>query len=810
MTDTACLTLNPDIDETCTALMVAGSEESWGPSVRTVTNPCPGQIGDTLVFISVAPGPGFDVGGEMWVTPPGATLLTQWEEPGTFVQRVRIWTAPNNGATSFTFGYVTQNGTESFTNQTAAIICLDGPALYSGASVWNGDNSTTTDYSPVPTPTADTLVLAIATSQNDDTVTAGPTGYAEVLNNTAGPGTRRLLAVHTANSTLTTTDPTPATFDNTTASHQNVTLAFHCEEAPVGLCQELAPSLRTIDIVPADPNTWGPARPDGQLITGGDRFNPGDTTGNILGLTFDANLEVHSFQMQDGDTRRFYTDTVGGLPALCGKYQFVNDGSYVPPPAGPTGQGYVDSPPSDPLFFDGSRFDMAFFGNQGEVGHTGIGNQADEFKVAITFWGEPWHQATDPTTALWEFHAPVSQGGTSPLLISIRNGQATLFSRYNATAIPVGTNANSITSSLTLGSCPIVQNAWNTLIVSGRIDPVGGTGYARMFKVDGVTGACTQVVDHGSDFGYVFNDPNINRQFYHMLKTYDFHQFPSATAPNWDDTYGNVRRMCYASWTLTDDPSCTDADMCSHAAFRAGATCNPNGGPAPEPEPEPAGLTSTFSTDTGNCWEQQTSEPGNTITVNGDGTITATAGGFNDTVGTHYARARCRLNNEYGCHITGEFTLCGTIEPEPGFYNNQNTFMRLLGTDNFTVSTGGLEWRIGLTVFTDGSLHLFSDHENTSVIDLWSDPNPAALIPEGQPTEVCMTIDPAGSWSMSIGGTVVTSGNGPVVPPTVPAGEAQVVNVFAGIDGASGQDTAPVSVTVHAATVTAAASETNC
>jgi len=339
-----------------------------------------------------------------------------------------------------------------------------------------------------------------------------------------------------------------------------------CVPAFASLCTELTSSQLTIDVHPDDYNTWGPNRTDGQWIVGGDRFNPGATTGNIIGLQVEADGTVRSpFTFQNNDDRVLYTETVGGLNALCTQYQFVDDGSYLPPPANGA-QGYVNSPPSTPLFFDGSRGDLAFLNSTSSVGPG-----CTPFKGAFTFFGEDWHQAWDGTTAVWEYHAPVSVSGTSPIGMNIKNGQLVVFGQYSSTPIDPAINANNQTQAQILGSVPIQIGSWNTVIISGCVDP-DGAGYFKLWTVDAQN--CTLEIDYGNNFGYYLSDNSLNDDFYHMLKQYDYHQWPAATSPNWDDTYGNVRRMSWRSFSITNDPNVTEADICSHAKTRAGLCCS--------------------------------------------------------------------------------------------------------------------------------------------------------------------------------------------------------------------------------------------
>ena len=220
---------------------------------------------------------------------------------------------------------------------------------------------------------------------------------------------------------------------------------------------------------------------------------------------------------------------------------------------------------------------------------------------------------------------------------------------------------------------------------------------------------------------------------------------------------------------------------------------------------DPAGVTglrSVFDPSLGSdqCWQLETSDPQESAVVAvGQGLFEA--GGFVDTNGTHYARVRCMIPENYGGHTaSGSWSLSATVELPSDFYVQQESFVRLLGTDNFTVASGGDEWRVGLAVFSDGSLHLVSDHENNGLLDLWA--GSQTDLPAGGTHDVAIQFTPssvgAGSWALIINGSVVGAASNTVtVPATVPAGEQTVSRVYAGLDGASGQDTNRLAVAVN-------------
>jgi len=200
-----------------------------------------------------------------------------------------------------------------------------------------------------------------------------------------------------------------------------------------------------------------------------------------------------------------------------------------------------------------------------------VGSGCTPFKAAFTFWGEDWHMASDVTTSIWELHAPYTTSGTSPVGMSISNGQLDVFGRYASAPLDVAINLNNQTIQQTLGSIPIQIGSWNTVIISGCVDP-NQSGYFKLWTANDQ--GCTLLIDYGNNYGYTLADNTINGDFYHQLKQYDFHQWPAATSPNWDDTYGNVRRQAWRSFSISNDPNTTETEICAHALARADFCCS--------------------------------------------------------------------------------------------------------------------------------------------------------------------------------------------------------------------------------------------
>ena len=174
---------------------------SYGESVQTITNPAVGS-GNTMMAVSVAPGPGFDgdpVPG--WTDPLGLTPILDYiaTDIGTFpfVQRVRVWTWTENGEADYTFGFNNGAGNSADRLQTAAVIAFDNviPDLRVVDRVADASNAT-----PYPTGTAARAELAIALStvQNSEPLLSGPAGWTEHFNNTnVNTSEFRRLGVHT-------------------------------------------------------------------------------------------------------------------------------------------------------------------------------------------------------------------------------------------------------------------------------------------------------------------------------------------------------------------------------------------------------------------------------------------------------------------------------------------------------------------------------------------------------------------------------------------------------------------------------------
>jgi len=189
-------------------------------------------------------------------------------------------------------------------------------------------------------------------------------------------------------------------------------------------------------------------------------------------------------------------------------------------------------------------------------------------------------------------------------------------------------------------------------------------------------------------------------------------------------------------------------------------------------------------------WLAQVSDPLEEATI-GATSAHVEAGGFTDTTGTHYARIRYPLPENEGRPTEHAWCQSTVLDLPTDFWDGHEAYVRLVGTDNFTVASGPDEFRVGLAIFSDGTLNLVADHQNQGSIVLWS--GPGSLLIPGQANTLSYTYEPGragdGSWSVTINGVVVGSASGvTTVPASVPVGEEVASRVYAGIDGASGQD----------------------
>jgi hypothetical protein len=358
-------------------------------------------------------------------------------------------------------------------------------------------------------------------------------------------------------------------------------------------CQTLPASAFHMRVDAADASTWGPSRTEGQLVIY-DRFNSGETTGNFVddiglpNLSFNGANEIHGPTLPNGQTWRLKSDVFSGagpeggdVSVLRGRYWFDPDTSgYRTPTQVGDSHGRVDAGQSDPLFFDGNRFDVGYLEADNLVT---VGPGADTFLWSTTFQVKDWMWATDPTTFAFELHAPAAIPGSAPVRGSVANGVFEVVGRYSASPVSPSSNTNPQTSGQTLGSWSLpAVGSFVSMVWHGRIDP-GASGFLDVWvSVDG--GAATQIVDVGNTFGFRF-DPSApasggapsgadaNQGFYLMSKMYDFHEWPSHTQPNWDDTYGTIREGTFVGWGGALNPTLEPDRYLEHQHALLGADC---------------------------------------------------------------------------------------------------------------------------------------------------------------------------------------------------------------------------------------------
>lgn len=316
------------------------------------------------------------------------------------------------------------------------------------------------------------------------------------------------------------------------------------------------PSRLVLSIDPTDPTSYDPRRARGQWIIAGNRFNVGEYADNIgptvpgdddgYNLVFDANSEVHSFEMQDGSTMRLGTITVRGRTMLCVAGQFTGEGYSAAnnniPQAG-LNSALVRGPgANDPAFFDGiPRCQLG-------LGETliGVGPNAPLVRYATEFRVEPWMDANDWTTAPFELHAP-GAGYSSPLLSQIIGGELIIWARNASQPLDYDTSSNSNTTPQELVRMTLpAAGEMVSLVYEFRVDPTGVRPVFNLYAVDD-SGAPILLKSYNEAYGFMFTDDELNASFYPIVsQLYCFHQYSPGPTNNWDTSggWGNVRRLC--------------------------------------------------------------------------------------------------------------------------------------------------------------------------------------------------------------------------------------------------------------------------
>lgn len=344
-----------------------------------------------------------------------------------------------------------------------------------------------------------------------------------------------------------------------------------------------------VKIDAGDPSTWAETRPFGQWIVAANRIQVGAAgddlnLGTGYGLVWDGPGTTidGAFTMEDGQSERLMPDTVGAIDVIHAATQFISDGSYSPAnnqPAGNNSGINVGVGQSDPLYFDGTRFQLSILepANFFKVGDQGggIGRPADVVRYVTSFLVEDWMAADDFTTAIFELHEPTGTK-TSPLTSQLRLGELRVFGRLSDTQLaPTDPNPPDFAQIATL-TLPAVGQ-WCTAIYDFKIDPAGtggGTGYFNLWTLD-ASGDLQQVASVGNTWGYIFDqtDPSLNDSFYcNMLQFYQFHEFTPGAVDNWDPTGANpaVRRLRTPYAALMRGADVSIEEMQGHARFYLG------------------------------------------------------------------------------------------------------------------------------------------------------------------------------------------------------------------------------------------------
>ena len=531
-----------------------------------------------------------------------AGFLTRYELPAVFTSQIpRLGKYYKRG--------VDVTGAEGGT--TVQFVYPNNTRLYGNVRVWTGvDGSTPYDIAapttqvtgasdPDPGAITTTTDGAVATTDlggNRDSgtldVTAFPTGYAPIA--VPDPTQKGIMDAYRTVPVAGVEDPDAyaVVLNNSTV----VTDALR----PAGTPGSAPPAAKIptgdllIDVDPETPTTFNKNRASdaGQWIIAGDRFNPG-LDGALHSLVYeldDTTILSHTMATADGgdgtDTR-FRATTHNGVDVIEATTTYVKDGSYV------NQSGAVNTainvPPSDNLYFDGTRNQFAHIAKPRRVGPAG-----DVIRCAFAFVVEDWMQANDITTGPHELHDP-GTGKTSPILTSIRSSQITFAGKYSSTPIDpdqVGNLPNDVT--LGVRNLP-PAGEFAVFIMEYKIDP-DASGYCKVWELDS-NGAPVLVIDHGSAFGWIYDeaDPSYvdqNENFYAIsCQQYNFHLISGSLGTeteNWDDTgvagtwtgrtstppamasWFNTRRMRTAFFAMPNSTAVTINDLAGHARYHLG------------------------------------------------------------------------------------------------------------------------------------------------------------------------------------------------------------------------------------------------
>lgn len=548
-------------------LDVVGAIVSHGVGPRTVLNPAQG-LGGTLVLVSVAPSPGIQPSGD-YIALPGSPVQ-QFDYPGeNFVQRARVWTLPEAGQATIDIGF------SGSSTQSAAIIALDGDATSVAASGFILNTALSTAYPSLATE-ADMLVLAFATQQQDDDLLSGPSdAIAELINNTATTGNRG-LAVHKLRADSSIISPNPATWDGSVGAHVQFCIGF---AGTGGTNQPLPAADWTVFVDPTDPDSWNDQRPDGQLIVAGNRFQVGDATDDInagtgYGLAFHATTqdEIHSFAMEGGgETLRLGPRPITGLQHLTTgleqNHQFRNSDGYDESQEVNGVNLSTTWPGTDRTYFDGTRTQLSLIPNSAAdpkaIQASFGGETGDRVLMSHLFQIEQWMLAADDNVAGGGCHA--SGSAPSPWSQFIGQGQLRIVTRNQSTPWTTSNNNPTSTTEASVSITGADVGDWWAVVHDFTIDPLDG--HLAVWLAKGA-GGFTQIVNLTGGYGlsYADSDPLQALWYGLLINLYSWHRFTPGPLNNWDDTYGNRRRLIYAPSGIhvAPPPTITPTRLMSH------------------------------------------------------------------------------------------------------------------------------------------------------------------------------------------------------------------------------------------------------
>lgn len=327
------------------------------------------------------------------------------------------------------------------------------------------------------------------------------------------------------------------------------------------------PENFNVFVDPSDLDSFGPNRDSCTWIVAGDRFDAGLTVGLDQGTVWGPD-GVTSFDHLDGNDIRLATDSVAGVPGdvLCMNLQWVNDGSYSSANNSGAYNTQVNTPPSDPLFYDGTRTQYACTAERVTVGPC-----CTPVTVSTGFRVEEWMvYAQDQKAVLHNLHAPNGANISSPLGTRIDWGSLIFETRDSLAVPPDNDNSNpTIRAEIPLTAEDI--GSWWGVVYEYCLDPTGQSGYYNVFIDKGDGNGWDQVVDVDGPVGYWFGPGNgLNDLFYPIvLNYYSWHAYvgsQTTDSTNFDQNY-QTRGMCYSHAAVTIEGQLSAEDQIETADY---------------------------------------------------------------------------------------------------------------------------------------------------------------------------------------------------------------------------------------------------